>query len=293
MRIVNADLKIDVITNGIDEFSLKNDHFLCEYIPDLSIVEVSDNSLPDFVIKLNVLSENSIEVADNTVTINCSKKCSTKDVITLIDYGLEYCRQCKGIYCLHGSAVTKSNQAIVFLGQVSGIGKTSIALELTLKHEFTFLGDEKILIKFINGQPFIKSTNRLKFNKSYLEDYLQINEAKFVERFGNISNEWTKLGFLVQPQICSKGTLLQDKWDHLKTEFHLYEEITRKIRGCSRRVNNFTEPVLSIDTYDLSKKRSDFCRKLSQKIPAYHIVGDKLVVGEFLNDLLSRKLGTI
>jgi hypothetical protein len=288
VRLINAGLKIDIITSNKVAFTLKKEPFLYEYIPDLIIDSFSDNSNPDFIIKFYVSNHNSLDIVDNIITINYSKECSTKDIITLLEYGLEYCRQSKDIYCLHGSAVAKSEHAIIFLGQVSGIGKTSISLELVLNHKFQFLGDEKILLKYINNRLSVKSTNRLKFNKSYLEDYSQINEKDFISKFCNISGNWIPLSLLIQPQICPKGILLHDKFDPSKTEFHLYEEITRKIRGCSRRVNGFTEPLLSIDNYELSKKRSGFCKKLSLTIDSYHVVGDKSLVGNFLDDLLSK-----
>jgi hypothetical protein len=287
MRIINAGLKVDVVMFNIDEFSLKGDPFLYEYIPDLIIENLADNSASDFIIKLSRSNYNSFDIDDNIISIQCSDKCSVKDIITLLDYGLEYCRQSKEIYCLHGSAVVRDNLAIIFLGQVSGLGKTSIALELALNHGFSFLGDEKILLKYVGNKFSIKSTNRLKFNKSYLKDHLEVNEEGFIQKFGDISKAWYELSLLIQPQICPSGELLYDKFDSFKAEFHLYEEMTRKIRGCSRRVNDFTEPLLSIDTYKLSKKRSDFCKKLSSAVDSYHVVGDKMVAGDFLDNLLT------
>ena len=288
MRLVNAGLKIDVITSNSSKLFCDKEQFLYEYIPDLTIDSLPNGGKPDFIIELNVSKSNSFDIIDNVIMIRYSEDCSIKDVVTLLEYGLEYCRQSKGVYCLHGSAVTKNQRAIVFVGQVSGIGKTSISLELALKHGYLFLGDEKILLRYINNQPFIKSTNRLKFNKPYLGDYFRINEADFINRFCNVTKNWIPLTLLVQPQICPKGALLYEKFNHTKTEFHLYEEITRKIRGCSRRVKNFTEPLLSIDDYALSQKRSSFCKELSLVVDSYHVVGDKSLVASFLDDLLNK-----
>ena len=126
----------------------------------------------------------------------------------------------------------------------------------------------------------------MKFNKNYLQTYLNIDENEFIKIFSINSNQWIEIDLLIQPQICPEGKLLFDKWDNFKTEYHLYEEITRKIRGCSRRVQGFSEPIQSIDTEVLSKNRSEFCKLISTKISSYHVVGDKQVVSNFIDKLI-------
>ena len=71
---------------------------------------------------------------------------SVRDLISVIDYCLDYERQKNGLYIVHGSACAKDGKGVLFFGPVNGLGKTSLVLSLSTKKGFEFIGDEKISV---------------------------------------------------------------------------------------------------------------------------------------------------
>ena len=78
-----------------------------------------------------------------------------------------------------------------------------------------------------------------------------------------------------------------DTFNEDKANFHVYEELSRKIRGTSRRVINFTYPLPSIDTDDIAQKRSDFSRNLATRYRFVNIKGNLDFLKTTLVELLS------
>ena len=105
----------------------------------------------------------------------------------------------------------------------------------------------------------------------------------------HIEDKETKLELVIQPNIFSKGKGIEiDLLDKLKANFHIYEEMSRKIRGGSRRISNFTYPLMSLDSYEISKKRSEYAKSLSENVPFYSIKGNINEVMNQIVDILSK-----
>jgi len=215
------------------------------------------------------------------------------DLVTLIEYFFEYIRQKNGIYCLHGSAVSDGQRGILIIGGVSGIGKTTLALNLCLGKDFKFIGDEKILIdERLNLIGGLKSIN---YNKPQLYESVLINldgkDRVSLSQFVKIEENKVPLKMILQPILFADSTadLKVEKWTAEKTNFHIYEELTRKIRGVSRRINNYSLPVDSFDTPKLAKHRSRLAAYLSEKVLSYWLAGSFDNMAEFIMQMSDKR----
>lgn len=101
----------------------------------------------------------------------------------------------------------------------------------------------------------------------------------------NLSTSRTPIAIGVQPVIFPNGAFEVEKWPKEKTNFHIYEELSRKIRGTSKRIGDFSYPLLPIDTFELAKTRSDYATFMANTIPFYTIKGDINVVMKYVKDL--------
>jgi hypothetical protein len=184
----------------------------------------------------------------------------------------------KGVYCLHGSAVSIGGKGVLLMGSVSGLGKTSLAVSLCLLGHAKFIGDEKILINQ-NGE-IISGLKNLTFNKEVLNKFLpsELNGLTSDElgRIIRLEEENIPLHLVVTPILFNDSLKLEtDKWDSAKASFHFYEELSRKIRGISRRVNHYTTTVASVDDQVVADSRSSFCTDITSKIDFWLMKGSQ------------------
>lgn len=274
-RSAGATLKINVNDEiGKELLILK---FAFDYIPDLSIVteEVAFDGQVD-LIEGNPFFF-GFDGSIGKIKFDIDKNLGIKDLVTLLEYCLEYLRQMKGVYCLHGSAVSINGKGVWFMGPVSGLGKTTVALNMCLEGGAKFIGDEKILlgsnIQIIGG---VKNVN---YNKEALVKSLPVDfdnkTSEDLSKFINMEGEPVPLEFIVLPLLFEgSGKIETEKWEINKASFHLYEEMSRKIRGGSRRIQNSTVPIPSIDTMEISVKRSDLANKIVDNVPIYFMKGN-------------------
>ncbi|OGC52376.1 hypothetical protein A2982_00735 [candidate division WWE3 bacterium RIFCSPLOWO2_01_FULL_39_13] len=255
--------------------------FFVKYIPSVLSSKMTSQSsnVIQFNLRLKISNSTCFDFDQKCATYSFSESSETtiKDIITIIDYCFDYLRAKDDVYCLHASSSVFSIRSVMFIGGASGIGKSMVNMSLVRNYNYSFLSDEKTLLEnhsIVGGlRSFIK-------NKE-IHQSMELNlETKHL---GSIRN---KLFLVVQPVTCIGGEVYLEKWPVQKAEWHLYEELTRKIRGISRRVDNFTIPIQSIDTYELSRKRSRFANELATCAKFYTIYGDPNKVAEKINQLV-------
>ncbi|SRR5258708_6336871 len=283
--LVNSEIKIFDDLSGFD--------FLYKYIP---LVEISKDSIANketFVLSIKDNKKLDFEffAKENNAVLECTfnKNITLRDIVSVIDYCLDYIRQKEGIYNLHGSAVAKNEKGILIIGGVSGLGKTTLALNLCTKRRFNFIGDEKILIDkngFILG-----GVNTIEFNKPDLNSSsapeLNNKGPNELSKFIDIQKRPVPIKLVIQPMIIPGANLYVEDWPTIKAEWHLYEEMGRKIRGVSRRLNNHSFPLQSIDTFEVSLLRSNTAKKLSRKIKFVGLKGDVNNIMDKIESLLT------
>ena len=192
-----------------------------------------------------------------------------KDMIAFIEYILERARLEYGIICIHGAGAVINNELIISWGTTTGMGKTTLALELAKNG--SIYSDEKILID-LNA---MKSVGRIKYQ--YISnDYWKNKEGDdYFKEMGNISlKEEYPIKLFVQPIICDSANYTLDEWNKDKFLWHIYEETSRKIRGTSRIVFDNTYPVISLDTLELAKKRLELLKEFTSKVKAIYYKGN-------------------
>lgn len=229
--------------NKKDIERVKGSIFLKRYIPSCRII--SEIEKTDCV--LNLKHRMDYIKINYPRAIYSSNNINIKDIITLAEYLLERARQERGIYCLHGSACIIKDRAIIFWGSASGMGKTSLCKELQDKYNAKWLADEKILINLKNQSI-----------EGYVNvAYMKNGHKKYFNKLGQDLNKVIPILFLVYPFLFGEqfNELELIKWDKRKLQWHLYEELNRKIRANSRTFFNNTEPILSLDTIELARKR--------------------------------------
>lgn len=264
-------------TKDISE-SILNLRFAFNYIPELQIKSVLKvQAEGNYFLNINQGKDFDINYENKTLNICINDKITTEDIVTLIDYFLEYVRQSLGIYCLHGDAIGKENKGVILFGELSGIGKSTVAATLVNNFGFSLIGDEKVLInEELNILGGIKEVTS---NKDIQKPFISENKHHTLS---------SQISLIVQPITNLNGKLYVDAWDKSKAEFHLYEELSRKIRGVSRRVANFTIPVKSIDTYSIALRRSQYCKNLAGSVKSYCIYGDPKEVANQINLLIDK-----
>ncbi|NLB72385.1 MAG: hypothetical protein GX797_10355 [Chloroflexi bacterium] len=251
--------------------------FLREYIPNLSFPQMGKPSFEIEVKNGDTLRFHTNKCSFAEITGLLGRDFSVEDLITVIEYCFELIRQNAGIYCMHASASCSNGKVVVLMGGASGIGKTKVNYLLVRNHGFKFVSDEKTLInKNLN---VIGGISKIVVNKEILLKNTDIQEYGVRQ-----SETITPIGYIFQPITVEGGKLFLDKWDANKANFHIYEELSRKIRGISRRINNFMFPLHAIDTKDNSYNRSELARAISNKILCSTIYGSPEEVAEFISN---------
>jgi hypothetical protein len=192
-----------------------------------------------------------------------------RDIVSVVEYLLEYLRSSLGLYCLHASGVVLKSKGIIFWGGASGMGKTRMALALHKNYGARFYSDEKIILDLskktmVGGIPYAY-LSKPSLKKSYdLSDFLLFDQI----------HEHVPIGLLVHVYIeDSTQGFHVEKWSEEKFNWHLYEELSRKARGTSRRLFGNSVPILSIDRATTAQKRCDDVNRFTKESTCYYIRG--------------------
>jgi len=262
---------------------LKGSEFLPSHIPDVLVLDEEFKS-GEFVLEIIYDCQVRFSFAKNRASLygDIDSNLSIEDVITVIDYCLEYLRQLQGIYCVHGSAVSSHGLGILIFGGLSGLGKTTLALHLCKNKNYNLIGDEKLLLK---GDYLLGGIKKVTFNKQWLFESSSLEIAEQIQR----EEKAVKISLIIQPGIAGVSCGLEkEKWSEIKANFHFYEELSKTIRGVSRRISNFTYPLVSLDNQEIAVGRSQYAKYLSSKVPFYSIRGNVEEAIDFIDELLSK-----
>lgn len=289
-KAISGDTHI-VVEGSLSLFkSLISFDFFRKYIPDSQLIELNEDEKDVGLTVIDSVNDLDFSFDRGHGILKCfvDRNISLEAVIVVIDYCLEYQRQKNGVFCIHGSAVSLDGKGILILGGVSGLGKTTLALNLCLKHNAKFIGDDKVLVSregFIVG-----GAKKIEFNKTALFSSVgaELNNKDIDKLQEIIQIEDTKIqiSVVVQPSIFLGSNFEFEKWDVSKASFHFYEELSRKIRGTSKRISNSTYPLDSLDTKEIALMRSDFVNILTKETPFISLKGNINEVMKRLIDFL-------
>ena len=264
--------------------------FTSKYIPDVIIDEVEAKHQEGFQLHLVPGDEMCFEFRNTSAELKyiSGGNVSTRDFISVIDYCLEYVRQKNGIYNIHGSACSKDGKAVLFIGPISGLGKTSSVLTLCQKYGFSFIGDEKVLVG--KDLRLYGGVTTLEFNKPVLHEIvgssLNNHDAREETQI-SLEKQAVSPRLIVLPMIAPGTEFKIEKWETDKTDWHIYEELTRKIRGVSRRINGFNYALPSIDDSSLAASRVALAKNIADNIEVITLRGTHEDVWQHVPDILA------
>jgi hypothetical protein len=283
LYLVSGYVCIKVQSDSVDlNQKLLKDEFLWKYIPGLKLGK--SNLKHDVEIKL--ISEKRLCCYKNypNITIGC-KDLSIKDIISLIEFVFERARQDVGVYCIHSSSVIYENEAYVFWGGATGMGKTILA-DTFIKNGAKFYSDEKTLIdlnrlEVVGGIPFQYLEKNYKNGLKMYNSSISKDGYKSIDDTGVINKNF-KIRYFIYGYGIEGSKLIVDKWSPIKFEWHLYEELGRKIRAISRRVGKNQQPVPSIDSEKCAIKRVNMVNKTANEVMCIFIQGSPNDVINFI-----------
>ncbi|MEK7120250.1 MAG: hypothetical protein AAB824_01790 [Patescibacteria group bacterium] len=251
---------------------LEQSEFLQRYVPNCKILHDSVSAVaniilktgkPDFFLKYPKAKYTNIFYED-------------KDIVSLIEFLLEGVRQEAGIYCLHSSSAVINGRNIIFWGNASGMGKTRLALTLSEKFGAQMYSDEKTLLN-LQENVTVGGIASIYLSKPYLQD--KFGNADFYDFIQ--PGKSFPVGFFVYPHIDEDSKSIHiERWGANKFSWHLYEELSRKIRGTSRRIFNNTLPVSSIDSISIATQRSLAVEDYAKSTPCYYMRGSEALICE-------------
>lgn len=262
---------------------LKVSDFWEVYCPDISFSTKKIDLKPNLKIFVgNDFSKLHFDIKDRVEVP--LKKLSISDIITIVDYIYEPQRNMQGIYTLNSSSVfNKDSKGVIFFGGATGMGKTSLARYLDSKQDFAIFSDDKTLLN-IHTLQVIGGPNYLYINKSNLSKEFDLDENTQL-RFNREDKNNIKLSLFVYGYI-QKGFKERSIWSKDKFFWHIYESLTKRVRGVSRRIADGRIALPSIDTTDLSDKRIKDIDHLCSNLDCVFIKGNKKYIYKYIKDLI-------
>jgi len=245
-------VEIDSNSIGLDKLltDIKASELLYRFIPNVNF-EKSDK-----VVRLFVESKQNTKIVFSLESSLIQGKYpvdySSTDVIVVAEYLLERMRQEKGDCIIHSSSIYDENGGIMFFGNPTGAGKTSITLFMTSKYKYHIFSDEKTLINLktqeMSGQ----------IGKIYLENKTRDLLAKeglnipTIIKIPKTKNH--KLKILIVPAIASESlNTICVKYTEDQLKWFLYEEFSKDIRLLNGLIMNFSRWIIFIVVYEKLK----------------------------------------
>ena len=267
VKSYNAAVRI-CSNNKSDIDQISQSLFLRRYIPQYEIFLYRRHFDCDLKIQHSRSKKFSLKYPVATYFVSTYNE---KDIISFAEFLLERARQERGLYCIHSSAATVRGRGIIFWGGASGMGKTRLALTLANMKDCLFFSDEKTLIdlphNMMRGGVATAYLSKSHFQKTH-------GGKPFLEH--NRAPSDVPIRFFIYPYVEEQSkNIIVERWFPEKFNWHLYEELSRKIRGTSRRIFANTMPLPSLDTQKLSEDRSRAVKKYTKKIPCYFLKGSE------------------
>lgn len=252
--------------------------------------------IPGFNMSVDTYAMATLELLNEEVSFNFEtfpeikigiNGLNEKDIISLIELVFERARQEAGIYCIHSACSIYQNKAVIFWGGASGMGKTRLA-RLLADNNGVFYSDEKTLInahtlEVTGGVPY------LYLDKKFWSNHINNKNNDSYYKTENSSIKSIPIGLFIYGFGIDGSDFSCDLWKPEKFEWHLYEELSRKIRAVSRRVKNGDITVPSIDSRQNGDSRIHNVRNITKTIPCYSLQGSPESVITFIKKL---KYGT-
>lgn len=263
---IDTTFKLVVCGSPAFHSALIKEPFWNEFVPSFKNSKVSHPKLT-WLVKEAISFDYSIK--NHTIETPIAM---IKRLVVVIEASFEKARQNKSIFTLHGSAISKNNQSVVFIGNVSGTGKTSMA-SYAANYGWKWIADDKFSI--CRGA-VIGGTNSL------LSD-TKTRDAASQNTPVPIDKEY-RIALICQPIVTNEIALTKHIMSREKAQWVLYDEVTRDIRQVNGIVHDQLPVLDSMDNEKLARQRIKAVDSLARSIPVFFLRGPKQLI---LNEIIS------
>jgi hypothetical protein len=263
-------LELSIISDASFYKSLRTHPFWHEYIPNFSLG--TSGAVTD---RWNITQgdECTFDLTKNHIQADSSHH---KQIIVILESVFERYRQEKGLYTLHGSAIAKDNYAVGFIGNLSGIGKSSMGA-YAAQHGWKWIADEKFTI---NNNRIVGGTSGI------------LNDNKTRKAASGFSPEFNSdtgydLKLLCSPIATNEDTPVRHDWDKAKKLWIYNDETSRDIRQVNGVLHGFSESLQSFDSPQLAHKRNDIVTLLANSVDGSFIRGTKTAILDTIKEIIT------
>jgi hypothetical protein len=201
--------------------------------------------------------------------------------IVIIESELERKRQAEGFYTMHGSAISNRDVAIGLIGGISGMGKTTLA-SFAADNGWEWLADEKFTL---HDDMLVGGVDAI------------LNDTKTHSASGGNRPSYDQkprpLKLLCMPLITDETVATVYELDLARSEWQVYDEITRDISQINGSLDGFDTPLFSRDDKTLSTTRNTYAKQLAKVTPVVYVRGNKPSVLEAINQLTRQQTATL
>lgn len=212
---------------------------------------------------------------------------SPRDIVSLGEYLLERKRQERsGYYSLSSSTASKGDNAVTFFGGATNLGKTSSMLELVQNYAYDFFSDEKTVID-LDRKTVVGGSQSIPTRKNTIKEKINGKNNSSFQKLNHKDLGIKQASLFIYPHI-DNGLENPIFYQFNSLDFHwvLTREFSGIIRGVVRLIDNFTYPVPSIDTLELSKLRVKRTKKFTEEVPCFYYQGSTKQISKFVDNFL-------
>ena len=260
---------IKLVVNGSQLFyqALLTDRFWQEFVPGLSF---DNSSQSNDIWTINEAEELKYLEAQRTIE---AALVDIKKIIVIIESAFEVLRQQEHKYTMHGAVIEKSGCAVALIGNVSGIGKTTLA-SFAADKGWSWLIDEKFTIyksKMIGGTKNILNDDKTRASAG-------TNSPKPGEPY--------RLRLICQPVVTGGVSVSRFDMTYEKSLWTLYGEVTRDIRQVDGVIKKDRLILQSLDTEELARSRLNNIENLAKDTPVVFVSGPKYLLLKEIESIL-------
>jgi len=208
-----------------------------------------------------------------------------RSFVVTAEYLAERARQEKlGLFALNSAAAERNGDGVLFYGEASNLGKSTFATTLS-ENGFNQFSDEKTLLD-LEHNLMVSGSRSIPLRKNVWK-----------ERFPN-DGEYRELDTKEQAVSPKVSLIISPHYDHgldkpiitaldpLDLFWGLLAAISKRIRGVTRFIDDFTFQLPSIDTEELSEKRIELMRKFSRAVKGFYFQGNHHQLVTFVKSAL-------
>lgn len=277
IRLKSVGVVGEICTSEKNIEKILRDPFTQHYLPELEITtELSD---------VRVIEDKNLEKKANVIfpVISLNPNVEHRSYVVSVEYLLERARQeMFDIYTINSSSAELDCRGILFYGTASNLGKSTFTLALS-ENGFNHFSDEKTLINLVS-QEMVSGSRSIPLRKEILKKKLGGGDYK---KINYRSSENPKLSLIISPHYDhGLKTPIINELEPLDLFWGINGDFSRRIRGGTKFIDNFSYQLPSIDSEDLTERRLYLTKKLANSVRGFYFQGDSNQLVKFVRENL-------